>query len=118
MVRLENPEARLDNVTIGTGHLTGKGVYADRDFEAGEVVIRYHLRALTPAEYHLLPESERLFTHIHRGTIYLYSEPERYVNHSETPNTRQDLDNRCDIAVRRIAKGEMITTDSSKDDLT
>ena len=27
----------------------------------------------------------------HGGQIYLYSEPERYINHSTTPNTVQDL---------------------------
>lgn len=58
-----------------------------------------------------------MFTHTHSGQIYLYSEPERYVNHSDTPNTVQDLSRQCDIALRKIVKGEMITTDATKDDV-
>lgn len=117
MTRLKNPEPLSNNVKIGIGQLAGKGVYANRDFEVGEIVIQYHLKAMTTAEYESLPEEERMFTHTHRETIYLYSEPERYVNHSEDPNTRQDLSKKCDVAIRRIARGDMITTDSSKDDL-
>ena len=59
-----------------------------------------------------------MFTHIHYGQVYLYSEPERYVNHSETPNTYQDLKKQQDIALREIKKGEMITTNANKDDVS
>lgn len=107
----------MNDVTIGKGNLAGKGVYADRDFKLGEIVIQYNLRQLTREEYRKLPRSERMFTHRHWGTIHLYSEPERYVNHSPTPNTYQDLERQCDIALRDIKKGEMITTDATKDDI-
>jgi len=107
----------IENVIIGKGNLTGKGVYAARDFKKGEVVIQYHLTALTEAEYEALPESEKMFTHNHWGTIYLYSEPERYVNHSPNPNTYQDLIKQQDIALRDIKKGEAITGDATKDDI-
>jgi SET domain-containing protein len=43
--------------------------------------------------------------------------PERYVNHSNTPNTKQDLVNFADVALRDIKAGEMITTDATKDDV-
>lgn len=105
------------NIVIGKGNLAGKGVYANRDFKKEEVVIQYQLKPLTKEEYTLLPESEKMFTHTHRGQIYLYSEPERYVNHSDNPNTYQDLVKQCDIALRDIEKGEMITTDATKDDI-
>lgn len=104
-------------VIVGKGNLAGKGVYADRNFKKGEVVIKYSLKPLTKKEFKNLPEGEQEFTHMHGGTIYLYSEPERYVNHSETPNTYQDLTNKCDVALRNIKKGEMITTDAAKDDI-
>jgi SET domain-containing protein len=107
----------MDNVIIGKGNLAGRGVYADRDIKKGEVVIKYNLEALTQEEWEDLPESEKMFTHVHHGQIYLYSEPERYVNHSDNPNTYQDLENQCEIAMRDIKKGEMITTDSRKDDI-
>lgn len=106
----------MPDVIIGKGNITGKGVYANRDFTNGEVVIQYHLIALTKKEFENLPKSEQKFTHIHYGQIYLYSKPERYVNHSNNPNTYQNLETKCDVALRDIKKGEMITTDATKDD--
>lgn len=103
---------------IGKGNLAGKGVFANRDFKKGEVVIKYNLRPLTDKEFENLPESEKEFTHTHWGNTYLYSEPERYVNHSQNPNTHQDLKNKCDIALRDVKKGEEITTDATKDEIS
>lgn len=111
--QLKMPEA----ITIGKGNLDGKGVFASKDFKKGETVICYHLQPLTKEEYYKLPDREKQFVHRHRGTYMLYGIPERYVNHSHTPNTYQDLNRRCDIALKDIKKGEMITTDSSKDDI-
>ena len=107
----------MSGVIIGKGNLAGKGVYANRDFKKGEVVIKYNLKPLTEEEFENLPESEKMFTHTHWGTINLYSEPERYVDHSDNPNTYQDLTNKCDIALRDIKKGEEITDDATKDDV-
>jgi|SRR3989344_870480 len=107
----------MNGVTIGVGELDGKGIYADKDFKKGEAVIQYRLTPLTKNEIEKLPEKEKLFVHSHWGTPYLYAEPERYVNHSDTPNTHQDLERQCDTAIRDIAKGEMITTDARKDDI-
>ncbi len=106
----------MNDIIIGKGNLVGKGVYANRNFKKGEIVIKYNLKPLTKEEYEKLPKSEKMFTHRHRGTIYLYSEPERYVNHSPRPNTYQDLIEKCDVALREIEKGEEITTDATKDD--
>lgn len=107
----------MSDLVIGKGKLAGKGVYANRDFKKGEVVSRYNLKPLTKEEYGLLPRTEKMFTHTHWGQIYLYLEPDRYVNNSKTPNTHQDLETRCDIAARDIKKGEMITCDATKDDI-
>ena len=93
-----------------------KKVFANRNFKKGEIVIKYNLTLLTKQEFQNLPEMDRNFTHNHFGAIYLYSSPERYLNHSSHPNTHQDLKNRCDIAIRGIKKGEEITTDATKDD--
>ena len=106
----------MEDVTIGAGNLAGKGVYANRTLKKGEVVIKYHLQILTEDEFSKLPESEQEFTHKREGVIYLYLEPERYVNHSDDPNTVQDFRNGYDVAYRDIQKGEMITTDSTKED--
>lgn len=103
---------------IGKGKLAGKGVWAARNFKKGEIVIKYQLRSLTPEEYKNLPRSEKMFTHKHWGTIHLYSEPERYVNHSKEPNTYQDLIKKADVALSDIKEGEMITTDATKDNIS
>lgn len=108
----------MSEVIIGKGNLNGKGIYANRDFKKDEVVIKYNLKSLSEQEFENLPESEKEFTHTHRGVIYLYSEPERYVNHSDEPNTYQDLTSKCDVALRDIKKGEMITCDAAKDDIS
>ncbi|MEK6937028.1 MAG: SET domain-containing protein [Nanoarchaeota archaeon] len=97
--------------------ILGKGVFANRNFEKDEVVIKYNLKHLTKVEFENLPKKEKNFVHNHFGILYLYSVPERYVNHSLTPNTIQDLKKKCDIATRDIKKGEEITTDATKDDL-
>lgn len=94
-----------------------KGVFANRDFKKGEIVVRHNnLKPLTEEEYQNLPESEKQYTHKHWGVIYLYPSPARYVNHSSNPNTVQNLKERYDVATRDIKKGEEITTDATKDD--
>jgi hypothetical protein len=107
----------MSDVLIGKGKLAGKGVYATRDFKQGEIVVQYHLIPLSQEDYDKLPESEKKFTHSYRGQIFLYQEPERYVNHSDSPNTYQDHIQKADIALRDIKNGEMITTDATKDDV-
>lgn len=104
-------------IIIGKGEMFGKGVYANRDFKKGEVVIQYNLKKLSDGELKSLSEEEIFYVHTHHDQKYLYSVPERYVNHSSNPNTIQDLKKQCDIAIRDIEKGEQITTDSSKDDI-
>ena len=106
----------MDDIIIGKGKIYGKGIYANRDFKKGKIVIRYNPKKLTKKELLELPKKEKDFTHKHGKTIYLYSSPERYVNHSDNPNTIQDLKNKCDIALKNINNGDEITTDSSKDD--
>ena len=108
--------ARMNGVTIKKGNLFGKGVFANKDFKKGEVVIKYRLKPLTKEEFEALPSMEKNFTHVHWGVIYLYSSPERYVNHSHNPNTHPNLKDRCDVAIKDIKKGEQITTDATKDD--
>ncbi len=98
---------------IGKGKLSGKGVYANRDFAEGEVVMAYKLKELSQKDFDALPASEHKFTHSYWGKIYLYPPPARYVNHSADPNTRQDLKKMCDYATRLIKKGEMITTNAT-----
>lgn len=106
----------MKDVIVEKGNLDGKGVYAGRDFQKGEVVVKYNLKEISKDTFDKLPEGEKQFVHSHNGKLFLYSEPERYVNHSHDPNTYQDFENGCDRALRNIKKGKMITTDATKDD--
>lgn len=94
------------------------GVFADRDFKMGEVVIKWHLKILTEEQFHKLPESERKqFTHEREHKIYYYSDPERHVNRSKDYNLLPDFEKNADVALRDIRKGEELTiSDSAKED--
>ena len=111
----------MDSVSVkksGIGQFkNGLGVFAGKKFKKGEIVIAYHLRLLSHEEFKALSSSEKDFVHVHKGKMYLYSLPERYVNHSPIPNTYQDLGRKADVALRDIKKGEEITTDATKDDV-
>ncbi|MFC4072894.1 SET domain-containing protein-lysine N-methyltransferase [Actinoplanes subglobosus] len=102
----------MSDVVLGPGDLAGTGVYAARDFEAGEVVVPYRLTPLDEAAYLALPPGEDLFVHSYGGRRYLYPAPARFVNHSGDPSCHQDFDRGCDVALRPIARGEAITIDA------
>jgi hypothetical protein len=101
------------NVYIGKGKLAGKGVYAVRDFKKGEIVKFYNLKLLTQPDFDSLPKNEQMFVHSFSGKMYLFPEPSRYTNHSAKPNTRPDFKRMCDIAIRPIKKGEMVTINAT-----
>ena len=103
----------MDDVTLGAGNLAGTGVYAARDFVAGDVVVPYELEPLDEAGYLALRPGEDLFVHSYGGHRYLYPAPARFVNHSDDPSCYQDFDRCCDIALRPIARGEPITIDAT-----
>jgi hypothetical protein len=105
----------VESVTLGTGGLAGKGVYAARDFAPGEAVVTYRLQALDAADYLALPAGEDLFVHSYGGRRYLYPAPARFVNHSDDPSCYQDFDRCCDVALRSIARGEPITIDANQE---
>jgi len=87
-----------------------KGVFANRDFKKGEIVMKYNLTQLTKQEWQNLPRIEReLFSHTRNGIRYLYPIPERYVNRSSAPNVIPNFDKGGDVASRDIKKGEEIT---------
>jgi hypothetical protein len=103
----------VDGVVIADGNLAGRGVYAARDFAAGEVAVGYQLRPLDEAEYLALPAGDDLFVHSFGGRRFLYPAPARFVNHSDDPSCYQDFDRCCDVALRPITTGEPITIDAT-----
>jgi len=106
-----------NDVIIGKGAMSGKALYAARDFKKGEVVVTYKLRTITFAELKALPPEEYAATHNVNGQLYLYPEPARYVSHSEEPNVQNDHQQQVDIALRDIKKGELITVNAKYDDV-
>lgn len=99
-----NPRAYdegVDGLTIGPGELDGKGVYAAREFAAGEIVIAFELQLLTRDEFAALTPADELSVHSYGGQRWLYPPPARWVNHADQPSCYQDFDRCCDIALRR-----------------
>lgn len=105
----------MSDVRIGDGKLAGKGIYAAKDFEAGDIVKNWNLVRLSQEDFNQLPKSEHKFVHSFWGNMYLFPEPSHFTNHSATPNTKADFVKQCDIALRPIKKGEMITTNATKE---
>jgi hypothetical protein len=105
----------MKDVTIGAGSLAGKGVYAARQFEAGEVVVAFELTPLSPDEFLELPAGDPRFVHSYGGQRWLYPPPARWVNHSDEPSCYQDFERSCDVALRRIEVGEAITIDATQE---
>lgn len=104
-----------DNVEIRESRIAGRGVFARRDFKLGEVVLNWNpLRKLSAAETGSLTIAELHYVvALPEGMFLLMGEPERYVNHSCSPNTKS-ADN-SDIAVRDISVGEEITSNYGSD---
>ena len=105
------------DVIVKESKIHGRGVFANKDFKKGETVIKYNLKPLTEQEFRNLSESEKHFTSFEGGKYWLFSPPERYVNHSCEPNTNPNLKEKYDFAIRDIKKGEEITSDYTKDDV-
>lgn len=90
--------------------IDGKGVFALRDFNPGDVVIAWDIsNILTDEQYARLPEDQRRYVVWFKGQRLYMMEPARYVNHSCDANTRPM--NGYDIAVKEIDPGEEITSD-------
>ncbi len=107
----------MPEVIVKESGIHGKGVFAKKDFKKGDIVIKYHLKPLTKKEFDNLLESQKRLTSFQDGTYWLFSSPERYVNHSCEPNVHPNFKDRCDFAIRNIKKGEEILTDYTKDEV-
>ena len=107
------PEAghMSDDIEIRQSTISGRGVFARRQFRKGETVLRWdvsrkirrdRIDSLSSEEHHFLNPFDNTF-------FVLLGEPERYVNHSCANNTR--VEQFTDVAVRDILRGEEITSD-------
>ena len=98
----------MEGVIVKPSKIHGKGVFATRDFKEGEIVTRWDTsKTLTKEQLEKAsPEEKRYITEI-GGKIVVMQEPEKYINHSCSPNTK--VQNMCDVARRDIKTGEEIT---------
>ncbi len=96
----------------------GLGVFANRDFRKGEIVIRWNLKILSGEEYAKFSQYEQNnFCHNREGIMYYYPDPERHVNRSRNPNVISDIAKSANVALRVIKKGEELSiSDATKED--
>jgi len=98
----------MADVIVNKSKIDGNGVFANRDFKKGEMVVEWDiLRMLTKEEFKKLPKGEKKYCSMVDGMYVLIASPARFVNHSCNANTFAE--NKRDIALRDIKKGEEIT---------
>jgi SET domain-containing protein len=97
-------------VVVGSAGRKGKGVFASRRFESGELIARFVGRRVVRAELAQLSQWE----HDHLGEVdvdvwQVLPEPVCYLNHACEPNA---IHSSSEVRARRaIAPGEEITID-------
>jgi SET domain-containing protein len=96
-------------IIIKDSPIAGKGIFANRNFKKGEVVLAWHPKQLSKEQAEALSNSEKNFVDIVDGKYLYMQPPERYINHSCEPNTSPS--DMADIAIQDIQKGEEITSD-------
>jgi len=99
----------MEKVVVRASPIHGRGVFAVRRIEAGEVIIEGCRQVLSDAAVEALPAEEREFLGVIDGRNVLMLPPSRFVNHSCEPNARGTAQN--DIAIRPIEPGEEVTVD-------
>jgi SET domain-containing protein len=101
-------------ISIKKSKIQGKGVFAERDFKKGEVVVKHKFRVITKKEYESLPECDKGCVGVDGKKYLQFLAPSKYVNHSCNPNTFVKCG--ADVALRDIKKGEEITNYYEDDD--
>lgn len=99
---------KINNVIVKKSDIHGSGVFAGRDFKAGEIVLRWDIsNTLFDKEVAKMTQDEKRYISYIDGKYIIMQSPEKYVNHSCDANTTAKQF--CDIAKRDITKGEEIT---------
>jgi hypothetical protein len=99
------------DILVRKSSISGKGVFANRDFCAREIVLVWNPKPIKKVDIQNLNKESAHFIEKIGKRFYVMQPPEKYVNHSCDPNTRAD--GRSDVALRNIKKGEEITSDYS-----
>ena len=102
------------SVIIKKSKIQGKGVFAGSNFRKGDVVMKWDASMmLSKKGSQKVPIRYRKYLVLYKGKFIVSQSPEKYLNHSCNPNTKEG--NLCDIAIRSIKRGEELTTDYSID---
>jgi len=108
-------ERHIGDVIVKPSPIDRLGVFAARDFRAGELIFDASETRLVSGEDPLREgEEERHCDWLADGRRVLLPEPGRYINHSCEPNAWKEYRNvvrRCTTAIRSIEAGEEITYD-------
>lgn len=104
---------KTDSVYIKQSNINGKGVFAQKKFKKDKVVLHWDIsNTLSATEFEKLSEQEKDYVTLLGGKYIAMQEPEKFVNHSCSPNTTAK--GYCDIAIRNIEKDEEITGNYSE----
>lgn len=100
------------SVIIRKSKIQGKGVFAGINFKKGDIVMKWDASVLlTEKEAKKIPKRYGKYLVFFKGKYIFAQAPERYLNHSCEPNTKEGI--LCDVAIRSIKKGGELTTDYS-----
>ena len=97
------------DIEVKKSQIHGKGVFAKRNFKKGETIFKWNPKKLTKGESKKTPRNLQKYMIKIKGQYYLMQPPERYVNHSCTPNAVAESKKFIDMAKKNIKKGEEIT---------
>jgi uncharacterized protein len=100
-----------DDIEIRQSNISGRGIFARRQFRKGETVLRWDISQKIGRDNvdSLSSEQHQFLNPFDDDSFVVLGEPERYVNHSCANNTR--VEQFTDVAVRDIVPGEEITSD-------
>jgi len=95
-------------VIIKSSIIDWKWIFANQDIKKWEIILKWDTSQNIPKNiWEGLSSRERKYVSIINGQYIEMQEPEKYMNHSCSPNSKAD--NLCDLALRDITKWEEIT---------
>ncbi len=98
-----------EDFIVKPSQIHGLGLFAKRKFRKEEVVLRWNPVRLSGDGLKKIPDNQKRYLNTSEdGAILLMQAPERFVNHSEHPNTQTVGE--TDVALRDIEIGEEITS--------
>jgi SET domain-containing protein len=101
-------------IEVRDSAIGGKGVFATEDIKAGEVIINWHPMVINEEQLKKLASEDRHYLiKVEAGRYYLMQDPEKYVNHSCSPNSKVVGDS--DVAISDIEGGVEVTSDYGKE---